>query len=392
MAKRKAPNGSGSIIKRKDGRYEGKVTVGHDPVTGRAIRRSVYAKTQEECARKTRSITASVDNGTYIEPSKYTFGQWMDIWWNEYLPNVKPTTREQYAAHIRNHVKPYLGNVKLSALKPDMIQHLYNRLLKTDAHPEGLSAKSIKNLHGIIHKALKQAALLGYLPHNPAQACVLPRIEKKEVQFLEEGDIGNLLAAIRGDPYEYIYTVDVFTGLRQGEILGLTWDCVDFSKGVLTIDKQLQKEHRKGGRYMLVSCKTDRVRRILATPYVMGILKQQQKKQRSERLLAGSMWSNDWNLVFTNALGGHLCSVTVYNHFKRIVKSLGLPNVRFHDMRHTYAVLSLQNGDDIKTVQSNVGHATASFTLDVYGHVSQKMRQDSADRMQSFIDGLTAAR
>ena len=120
----------------------------------------------------------------------------------------------------------------------------------------------------------------------------------------------------------------------------------------------------------------------------MDVLRQQRRKQNEDRLRAGGAWENDWNLVFTNELGGHLCAPTVYNHFKRIVKEIGLPDVRFHDMRHTFAVLSLQNGDDIKTVQANVGHATAAFTLDVYGHVSQKMQKDSADRMQSYFTGL----
>lgn len=165
---------------------------------------------------------------------------------------------------------------------------------------------------------------------------------------------------------------------------------MDFDAGTLTINKQLQKEHKKGGQYSLVSCKTDRVRRIKPASFIMDTLRQQRAKQNEDKLRAGSAWMNDWNLVFTNEIGGHLCAPTVYNHFKKIVEAIGLPSVRFHDMRHTYAVISLQNGDDIKTVQANVGHSTAAFTLDVYGHVSQKMQQDSADRMQGYFDGLKA--
>ena len=120
----------------------------------------------------------------------------------------------------------------------------------------------------------------------------------------------------------------------------------------------------------------------------MDILRQQRIKQNEARLRAGGFWDNEWNLVFTNEIGGHLCHHTVYKHFKKIVKELGLPDVRFHDMRHTYAVISIQNGDDIKTVQANVGHATAAFTLDVYGHVSQRMQKESANRMQNYIKEL----
>ena len=145
---------------------------------------------------------------------------------------------------------------------------------------------------------------------------------------------------------------------------------------------------KKGGRYLLASCKTDRVRRITVAPFIMDVLKKQRSKQNEERLRAGAYWEDEWNLVFTNEVGGHLCHHTVYKNFKKIVDQIGIPETRFHDMRHTFAVISLQNGDDIKTVQANVGHSTAAFTLDVYGHVSRKMQRESANRMQSFINEL----
>jgi len=304
---------------------------------------------------------------------------------------VKQATVAHYGSHIEKNLKPRIGAIKLSALKPHAVQALYNSLLRSEDNPDGMSAKTVKNLHGVLHRALKQAVMLGYIPSNPTDACVLPRVEKKEVSFIEEDNISVLLEAIKGHRFENVYKVDLFTGMRQGEILGLTWDCVDFETSTLTICKQLQKEHKKGGQYGLVSCKTDRVRRIRPAPFVMDILRQQRQKQRQERLLACGAWCNDWNLVFTNEIGGHLCTPTVYNHFKAIVQRIGLPAVRFHDMRHTYAMISLQNGDDIKTVQENVGHATAAFTLDVYGHVSQRMKQESADRMQGFFEGLKHA-
>lgn len=384
--------GGGTIRQRKGGTWEGRYTMGRDPGTGRQIQKSVYGKTQKEVRQRLQQITTAIDDGTYTEPSKLTVGQWLDLWHRDYLGGVKQATVAHYGSHIETHLKPALGAIRLTDLRPHQIQALYNRLLKSPDNPDGLSAKSIKNLHGVLHRALKQAVMVGYLRSNPADACILPRAEKKEVSFLEEDGIKALLKAIEGHRFERVYRVDLFTGLRQGEILGLSWDCVDFDGGVLTINKQLQKEHKKGGQYSLVSCKTDRVRRIQAAPFVMDVLRQQRRKQNEDRLLAGGAWENDWNLVFTNELGGHLCAPTVYNHFKRIVKEIGLPDVRFHDMRHTFAVLSLQNGDDIKTVQANVGHATAAFTLDVYGHVSQKMQKDSADRMQHYFDGLQAGK
>lgn len=384
--------GAGTIRQRKDGTWEGRYTVGRDPGTGKQIQKSVYAKTQKEVRQRLQQITSSIDDGIYTEPSKMSVGKWLEVWHAEYLGGVKQATVAHYKSHIETNLKPHIGAVKLAALKPHQVQALYNKLLRSDENPKGLSAKTIKNLHGVLHKAMKQAVMLGYIKVNPTDACVLPRVEKKEVAFIEQDGVKALLKAIEGHRFEKVYKVDLFTGMRQGEILGLTWDCVDFDTGILTVNKQLQKEHVKGGQYSLVSCKTDRVRRIKPASFIMDTLKQQRAKQNQDKLFAGSAWANDWNLVFTNEIGGHLCAPTVYNHFKKLVKAIGLPSVRFHDMRHTYAVISLQNGDDIKTVQANVGHATAAFTLDVYGHVSQKMQQDSADRMQGYFDGLSATK
>jgi len=392
MAKGRAVNGAGMRPrKRADGRWEGRVKIGVDPGTGKSIIKYVYAKTAKECQAQMNKLTVEVNEGTYSEPSKMTVAQWLDIWHAEYLGSVKDSTIASYKGHIENNLKPHIGAVKLVSLKAHMIQMLYNKLLKSDGNPTGLSAKSIKNLHGVLHKALKQAMRLGYIKSNPTDACELPRIEKKEVSYLEEDEVKSLLDAIKGHKYESIYKVDLFTGMRQGEILGLTWDCIDFNSGIITIEKQLQREKQKGGRHLLVSNKNDRVRRIKPAEFVMDILKQQRQKQLEDRLRAGGLWSNEWNLVFTNEAGGHLYAITVYKNFKSIVKSIGIPDTRFHDMRHTYAMLSIQNSDDLKTVQENVGHATASFTLDVYGHVSKRMKQDSADRMQDYFNSITSA-
>ena len=202
---------------------------------------------------------------------------------------------------------------------------------------------------------------------------------------MEQEEIAAFLKAIEGCKYELVYRVTLFTGMRQGEILGLTWDCVDFQHNALYVNKQLQKTKKVGGQYALAPTKSGRSRMITVAPSVMNLLKKQKSQQAQMRLLAGEAWNNSLDLVFTNELGGHLSHFTVYIHFKRIVKELGMPEERFHDLRHSFAVASIESGDDIKTVQSNLGHATASFTLDVYGHISQKMRQQSADRMEQFI-------
>ena len=206
---------------------------------------------------------------------------------------------------------------------------------------------------------------------------------------MEEEQIRELFKAIQGAPYENIYLVTLFTGLRQGEILGLTWDCVDFDRNSIYINKQLQKTSKVGGEYTLVPTKNGRARQIIVAPAVIQILRRQRSRQAQARLIAGQAWENRSNLVFTNEMGGHLTHVTVYKHFKDIVRKIGLNHMRFHDLRHSYAVAAIENGDDIKTVQTNLGHATASFTLDVYAHTTQRMKQRSAEHMERFIQNVS---
>lgn len=379
--------GSGSIRQRKDGTWEGRYTVGRNPGTGRQIQKSVYGKTQQEVAQKLRRATAELDAGVYMEPSRMTVSAWLDEWHRDYLGGVKASTAAQYEYQIRVHLKPALGAVKLSALTAPMIQRLYN-----EARQHGLSAKSVRNLHGVLHKALSQAVKLGYLRVNPCLACELPRVERHEIKPLEGDMVADFLQAIKGTANEGLLFVAIFSGLRQGEIIGLTWDCVDFDRGTLTVCKQLRKErvHGGGGEYKFTALKNDKIRVLTPAKAVFDMLRRVQLCQKEYKLKYENAWANPMNLVFTNPSGGHLTSDTVYGNFKRVAKKIGIPSTRFHDLRHTFATLSLQNGDDIKTVSENLGHATVAFTLDVYGHVTEQMKKDSADRMQAFIDSARA--
>ena len=374
--------GSGTRRQRKNGIWEGRYTLGRAPGTGKQVQKSVYGKTQKEVAQKLRQATHEIDQGVYTDPAKITLGAWLDIWHREYLGGVKASTASQYEYLIRVHIKPSLGAVQLAALAPAMVQHLYNEALR-----EGLSAKSVRNLHGVLHKAMTQAVRLGYVRSNPCEACELPRVEPKQIKPLEGDHVKAFLQAIQGTVNEELLFVDLFTGLRQAEIIGLTWDCVDFEKGRLTIYRQLRKERRPGGggAYVFTPLKNDKTRTLTPAPQVMETLRAVQRRQKEQRLQAGAAWSNPLDLVFTGATGGHLSSNTVYENFKRVAAKIGMPSARFHDLRHTFATLSLQNGDDIKTVSENLGHATTAFTLDIYGHVTERMQQESADRMQAFI-------
>lgn len=391
---RKNASGGGSIRKKTVTRngttytyWEARYTAGTDPGTGKQIQKSITGKTQKEVSEKLRAVTASIDQGTYSAPNKMTLGQWLEIWCADYLGGVKPFTVASYSGHIKNHIKPALGAIRLEALNAHTIQSFYNSLGNERDGKPGLSPKTIKNVHGVLHKALQQAVSVGYLRFNPTDACTLPRVVKKELAPLDEVQSRAFLKAIQGHRLEILFTVTLFTGMREGEVMGLTWDCVDFKKGTILINKQLQREKKKGGAYIFAPLKNDKARSITPAPWVMQLLKRQRAQQNEHRLKAGPAWE-DSGLVFTDELGRHLAIHTVYTAFKRVAASIGCPAARFHDLRHSYAVAAIRSGDDIKTVQGNLGHATAAFTLDVYGHVTEQMKQDSAARMEAYIKGV----
>lgn len=388
MSKKKSSrnaNGSGTIRKRSDGRWEGRYSLGFDPKTGKQLQKSVYGATQKEVRQKLTQIESELDLGVYIEPNSMTLAEWLNTWLKDYIGNVKPATVKSYTDHVQLNIIPIIGRIPLCKLSTATVQAMYNKLQRE----KGLSPKTIKNVHGVLHRAMTQAQKMGYIRDNPLNAVTLPRIERTQITPLDDDDLIHFLQAIKGNPYENVFFVTVFTGLRQGEVLGLTWDCVNFEQNTLYICKQHGKV--KGGQeYVFSSLKNDKPRLIMAASGVMNVLKKQKALQEHWADIAGSSWNNEKNLVFTTEIGRYLSNQTVYLAFKKIVKSLGLDAVRFHDLRHTFAVNSLKAGDDIKTVQENLGHHTAAFTLDTYAHVTSRMKQDSADRMEKYLQKVTA--
>lgn len=379
--------GGGSIRQRKDGTWEGRYTVGRDPGTGKQIQKSVYAKTQKEVRQLLQQKTTAIDEGSYIEPAKMTVGQWLSAWLAEYTGDVKPYTKRAYATNIKNHIVPALGALRLEKLTPLQVQKFYNECMR---EPKSLKPKTVKNIHGVLHSALKQAVMNGLIRSNPTESCTIPRIERMEIKPFDDAAEKSFLQAIEGDKYERLFVVDLYTGMRKGEILGLRWSDVDFDQGTITIARQLQVEPFKGGRYYLAPLKNDKERIITPAPYVMQILREQRRHQNEARLLAGSAWDEGEipGLVFTNEIGKHLCHQTIGTRYKKLVTAAGLPDARFHDLRHSYAVASIRAGDDIKTVQSNLGHHSAAFTLDTYAHATAQMKKESADRMQAHIQAI----
>ena len=368
MSQRKNAKGGGTIRKKtviRNGReytyWEARVTVGRDPGTGRQVQRSFTGKTQAEVRKRMQAAAVAVDEGTYTAPQRMTVGQWLDVWVRDYLTGVKASTAENYRYNIRLHIKPALGAVRLADLHPHAVQSFINDL--------GL-APTTTALHS---------------ERNPVRRCELPRQEQKEIHPLNDHQLATLLAAAKGSSIEHIVIVSLFTGLRLSEVLGLTWEAIDFDSGTITVDRQLAPDAQRKAGVLFTTPKSHKARMVSAAGSVLSTLKLQRQRQAEMQLKAGSVWSNPGGLVFTNEIGGPMSQRNVQARFKSLTKAAGLDGVRFHDTRHTYAVNALRAGDDVKTVQGNLGHATAAFTLDRYGHVTERMRRDSAARMESFI-------
>ena len=346
---KKGANGAGSIRKittTRNGKeytyWQGRYTEGYDACTGKQIQRSITGKTQKEVRQKLTAITAEIDSGVYQEPCKMTVNEWLDIWLKDYQIGVKDSTAYLYERQAKLYLRPALGNIPLETLKAHTVQRLYNSLSQEHDGQPALSAKTIKNIHGVLHKALQQAVLLNYIRYNPTTACVLPKIVKKEIHPLTDQQAAQLLNLLKGSKYEIPLTVDLFTGLREGELLGLMWDCVDFEKGTILVNKQLRRSQRKGGTYYFSPPKNNKSRTITPAPYVMKLLQAQKEQQAEQRLMAGPAWE-DSGLVFTNEFGRYVSYRAIFDIFKRIVKRIGLPDARIHDLRHPYVKPTTKN-------------------------------------------------
>lgn len=380
--------GAGSIRQRPDGRWEARYTVGSDPGTGKPIRKSIYGATQQEVRKRLTAALNQLDTGTYHAPDKMRLGAWLDEWHKNYCVGIlKPYTCTAYEVAIRLHIKPQLGAVRLSDLTAGHIQRMIQAMTTA-----GYSPKTCKNIHGCLSAALEQAIKDGKMAANPCTGAKLPKMVQKEIRPLSVAQMAALLDAAAGDPFEDVIFICLFCGLRKGEALGLSWRQVDFERDRLTIDQQLYRQTTQSGGYSISSTKSGGSRYIDVPDFVMEVLRRVRQQQRTNRVAAGPVWKNAWDLVFTNPIGEHLDMGTMHRHFKKIAAAADMPDARIHDLRHSFATLSLAIGDDVKTVQSNLGHTTASFTLQRYIHASEQMKKDSANRMQSFFQSNLAAK
>jgi integrase len=378
MADRRA-KGEGGIYQRKDGRWAGQYVV--NTLEG-SKRRYVYGKTRKEAAAKLRKAMAERDEGLTFDAGNVTVGAFLDRWLSDSVrDSVRQQTLDSYTQQVQQHIRPALGRVKLKALSAAQVQRFYR--MKLD---QGLSPRTVQYLHVILHRALRQAVRWGRVSRNVCDAVDPPRPVRKEVQPLTADQARILLKAAKGDRLEALYVLAVTTGLRQGELLGLRWEDVDLDKGVLQVRHALVCSSRNG-RLSFAPPKTAKGRRSVSlTPAAVTALEEHRARQADERDAARS-WT-DMGLVFPSRAGTPLNPKNVLRRsFRPLLKRAGLPHIRFHDLRHTCATLLLLKNVHPKVVQSLLGHATISITLDTYSHVLDGMQDAVIAAMGNVLEG-----
>lgn len=384
---KRARNGAGSVKDLPNGKVRIYFMMPANPITGKPpYRTSVDGDTEEDARLKMSKRIAAMSENTYQKPSYMTMNVWIERYKAEFMDGVKGNTRKEYEGTIRRYIQPCFGKYRLFELNVSLIKNAYNKLQKVSAKG-GVSAKTIHNINGLMNSMMEKAVVLGYLQRSPLAGIVLPRVERREMQVIQNEDVERFLAAIKGHKYEVLYFTDMFSGLRQGEILGVTWDCINFKAGTITVKQQLQKERVEGGQYNLVPLKNDdkSYRTFPPAPVAMDVLRHVKAQQAEWKLRLGGEWQNSMNLVFTHENGKHLTPNTIYVPFKKIVRGLGLGGVRFHDLRHSCGLYARENGASMKEIQLMLGHSNISTTMDTYGHKSDVLERETAERMDTFI-------
>ena len=377
MAKRR-PSGDGMVRKREDGRWEGRIVVGHKE-NGDSIFRYVYAPTQKELSAKLRQNIDAYQGVDLTEDSSMTLGEWLDQWLNDIAGTIRPATLIRYRGTVENHIRPKLGNKIISQVTPKDIQRLYDKLAQSgNLHTgAGLSGGTIYGIHGMLHEALQAAQQTHLIASNPTEQVTVPKFTYGSKQILTEEQLDVFMKVIAEDEiwYDFFYT-ELTTGLRRGEICGLKWEDFDEVAGTLKVCRTVYRE--AGGELTAGDTKTNAgTRKILLPASTAAVLSERKESALSE-----------W--IFPNLLKPEQPTDpgSAYRQLKVLLKRAGLPNIRFHDLRHTFATHALASGVDVKTLSGILGHTRAAFTLDTYTHTTGDMQRRASEVVGDFLTDI----
>ena len=367
MAKRR-PSGDGMVRKRDDGRWEGRIVVGHKD-NGDPIFHYVSAKTQKALLEKLHKSIDEYDGAELTEDSRMTLGEWLDIWLKECAePSVRPSTYTGYCGYAERSLKPYLGSKQISKITSADVQTLYRKLQQEGGVDGGaLSPATVRRIHGVLHQALNVAVDRHLIVKNPTDDVTLPKKVTAAKTILNDKQLERFMEAIKTDEHWHdFFYLEITTGLRRGELCGLMWTDFDMGKGTLTVRRTFH--NKVGGGYYVGETKTGAGRRIIKLPPSTVQLLSERKRTSFSR----------W--IFPNPIHPEdpIMPNSGYTRMKKLLAEAGLPNMRFHDLRHTFATMSLEHGMDVKTLSAIIGHVSAKTTLNIYTHITNEMQENAA--------------
>ena len=391
----KKGNNEGSIYKDKTGKWRGAVTL--YTADGKPKRKYFYGKTKREVTEKVNKVLNELRTNTYIEPSKVTLYQWLCTWLETYCYDLRPTTSINYETYIHRHIQSTIGNVKLCDLNVLILQQFYNDRLRNGnlkSKGKNLSAKTLRNMHNMLHKALEQAVALEMIAKNPADYVTVPKLVKKERKFFTVEEQQQLQERMKGEKLEMAVLLDLYTGMRMGELLGLLWKNVHIDLNGSSYIKVTQTLNRikkatpvdgESKTYLAIGKpKTaNSIRKIPLLPEIAQALYDYRIRQE-HYLKEKGLPKSDY--VFINQNGGWIEPRDFQRDFKKLLKRHNIREINVHGLRHTFATRALESGMSIKTLSKILGHANSGFTMDTYAHVTDDLMTDEMTNLQGFLD------
>lgn len=375
---RKRKNGEGTVRLRKDGRWEGRIVIGYDE-NGLPKTKNVLAKTKGECIEKLKALKSTITPDTPVKlKADMAFGEWLDYWYETYCkPNARPATQRTYEGYIRLYLHPRLGSIPLNKVTTSDIQQMCTWMM-TEARLDqkngdsGLSDSQVINCYSLCDRVLEKAMAEKLIVHNPAKGCKLPPSRPKEMKVLSREDMQKVLIQAKEENYYELFLLEFATGLRLGELMALQWDDVNLVTGELRINKQV---NLVGSKLVISEPKTKAaVRTLILPPSVRKVLAEYKTRVNS-RWLFPSPKKDDLPIIPS----------AVSRRLHTLLEHAGCEQVRFHDLRHTFATNALAHGMDIKTLSTILGHVSSATTLNTYSHVTDEMRQRAAVKIDQGI-------
>ena len=383
MTKRRA-NGEGNLRKRSDGRWEGRYTAGYDPDTGKRIIKNVLGRTQAEAKEKLKAAVEQAQQVDVTHTDEYTVATWLRTWYDLYtLPNIRQATADRYKLMIETYTIPHIGKIKLKKLTSRDLQKLYKYLMEhgrvnqRSGHGNpGLSSTTVRSVHLMLHSAFERAVKERLIAKNPTDDYIAPKVQKVEMKTLRPEHLKSYLDAADARGVLPMFYLELVSGLRKGELVALLWDDLDIPNRTISVSKQYIKN--PGGKLTLSRPKTETsVRRVSIPQEAVDLLIQEHEKHPNSPYMFPSRTTGE--MYYPDS---------VVKLHEKILKDAGLEHISFHALRHTFATLALQNGVDIKTVSSMLGHYDAGFTLRTYTHATRQMQDQAAETMGNFMSQM----